>query len=49
MEKLVMMPFLTILLLITYGYNYNSGGAVIDGNWVVGTSTRGLPNQTLSG
>ena len=30
------------------GYNYNSGGAVIDGNWVVGTSTRGLPNQTLS-
>lgn len=30
------------------GYNYNSGGAVLDGNWVVGTSTRGLPNQTLS-
>lgn len=30
------------------GYNYNNGGAVLDGNWVVGTSTRGLPNQTLS-
>lgn len=30
------------------GYNYNSGGAALDGNWIVGTSTRGLPNQTLS-
>lgn len=30
------------------GYNYNNGGAVIDGDWVAGTSTRGLPNQTLS-
>lgn len=30
------------------GYNYNSGGAVLDGSYVAGTSTRGLPNQTLS-
>lgn len=30
------------------GYNYNNGGAVLDGNYVAGTSTRGLPNQTLS-
>ncbi|WP_418696574.1 SusC/RagA family TonB-linked outer membrane protein [Bacteroides sp.] len=30
------------------GYKYNDGGAVLDGNWVAGTSTRGLPNQTLS-
>lgn len=30
------------------GYTYNNGGAVLDGNWVVGSGTRGLPNQTLS-
>lgn len=30
------------------GYTYNSGGAVLDGNWVLGSATRGLPNQTLS-
>mgnify|MGYP000024279330 FL=1 len=30
------------------GYKYNNGGAVLDGDWVVGTETRGLPNKTLS-
>ena len=30
------------------GYTYNNGGAVLDGNWVVGSGTRGLPNQVLS-
>lgn len=30
------------------GYDYNNGGAVLDGNWIAGTSTRGLPNQVLS-
>ncbi len=30
------------------GYNYGDGGAVLDGEWVIGTGTRGLPNQTLS-
>lgn len=30
------------------GYNYKNGGAVIDGEYVVGASPRGLPNQTLS-
>jgi len=30
------------------GYTYNNGGAVIDGEWVVGSATRGLPNETLS-
>ena len=24
------------------GYKYNNGGAVLDGDWVVGTETRGL-------
>lgn len=30
------------------GYTYNNGGAVLDGNWIVGSATRGLPNQVLS-
>ena len=30
------------------GYTYGDGGAVIDGNWVVGTKPRGLPNKVLS-
>lgn len=30
------------------GYDYNRGGAVLDGQWVPGSSTRGLPNETLS-
>lgn len=30
------------------GYNYNNGGSVIDGEYVVGSEPRGLPNQTLS-
>lgn len=30
------------------GYDYNRGGSVIDGQYVVGSAPRGLPNQTLS-
>lgn len=30
------------------GYNYNSGGGVIDGSYMVGTSPRNLPVTTLS-
>ena len=30
------------------GYTYADGGAVIDGKWVIGSGTRGLPNETLS-
>ena len=30
------------------GYNYNNGGAVIDGQYVVGSDPRGLPNTTIS-
>lgn len=30
------------------GYNYKQGGAVIDGEYVIGSQARGLPNQTLS-
>lgn len=30
------------------GFNYKSGGAVIDGEYVLGTSPRGLPVTTLS-
>lgn len=30
------------------GYNYNQGGAVIDGKWVIGTKPRGIPVKTLS-
>lgn len=30
------------------GYTYADGGAVIDGQYVVGSKTRGLPNETLS-
>lgn len=30
------------------GYNYNSGGSVIDGEFVIGTAQRGLPVNTLS-
>lgn len=30
------------------GYNYNDGGAVIDGQWVIGTKPRGVPVKTLS-
>ncbi|MFS8616689.1 MAG: SusC/RagA family TonB-linked outer membrane protein, partial [Solitalea sp.] len=30
------------------GYNYNAGGAVLDGEYVVGTAPRGLPVTTLS-
>ncbi|WP_321333732.1 TonB-dependent receptor [uncultured Bacteroides sp.] len=30
------------------GYDYKNGGSVIDGQYVVGTKPRGLPNTTLS-
>lgn len=30
------------------GYNYNSGGAVLDGQWVIGSKYRGLPVTNLS-
>lgn len=30
------------------GYNYNSGGAVLDGKWVIGSQYRGLPVTQLS-
>lgn len=30
------------------GYNYNSGGAVLQGDWVVGSSTRNLPVTNFS-
>src|SRR5690606_37614910 len=30
------------------GYNYNAGGAGLDGEYVVGTAPRGLPVTTLS-
>lgn len=30
------------------GYNYNSGGAVLDGEWILGSSYRGLPVTDLS-
>lgn len=30
------------------GYNYKSGGSVIDGKYVIGTAPRGLPVTTLS-
>lgn len=30
------------------GYNYKDGGSVIDGDYVIGTSPRGLPVTTLS-
>ena len=30
------------------GYNYNSGGAVLDGEWILGSQYRGLPVTDLS-
>lgn len=30
------------------GYNYNQGGTVLDGKWVIGTQPRNLPVRTLS-
>ncbi|WP_255491358.1 TonB-dependent receptor [Dysgonomonas sp. ZJ279] len=30
------------------GYDYNQGGAVVDGEWVTGTKPRGVPVRTLS-